>query len=71
MAKLTAARRRTLPSSKFGLPGSRRYPVDTKKRAANAKARSTQQMKKGKLSKASRDKVHARANKVLRRGKKR
>ncbi len=64
MAKLTAARRRKLPSSKFAL-GGRRYPVHDKKHAANAKSRATAQYRKGKLSKASKDKVHARANKVL------
>ena len=68
---MKARTRKRIPASKFGLPGSRRYPVDTKKRAANAKARSTQQMKKGKLSKASRNKVHAKANRVLKKGKRR
>jgi hypothetical protein len=67
---MKARTRKRIPSSKFAL-GGRRYPVDTKKRAANAKARSTQQMKKGKLSKASRNKVHAKANRVLKKGKRR
>jgi hypothetical protein len=67
MAKLTAARRRKLPSSKFALPGSRKYPVDTRARAANAKARSSQAYKKGRISKSTRDRVHGRANKVLKR----
>lgn len=66
---MKASRRKALPKSKFGLPGSRRYPVDTRRRAANAKARSTQQYKKGNLSKSSRDKVHAKANRVLKRKK--
>lgn len=71
MAKLSGKRRKSLPKSSFGLPGSRRYPMPDRKHAANAKARATQQFKKGKLSKASRDKVHAKANRVLKRGKKR
>lgn len=66
MAKLRAARRRKLKPSQFGLPGSRRYPVDTKARARNAKARAAQQVKAGKLSKSSQRKVNAKANRKLR-----
>jgi hypothetical protein len=36
-----------------------------KSHAANAKARATQMYKKGKLSKSGMQKVHAKANKVL------
>lgn len=68
--KLTAKRRKSLPKSKFALPGSRKYPVDTPGRAVNAKARATQQYKKGKLSKSAKDKIHSRANKKLGKGKK-
>lgn len=63
---IKARRRKSLPKSKFGLPGSRRYPVDTKGRAANAKARAAQQVKKGKLSKSSQRKINAKANRKLR-----
>lgn len=66
MAKITAKKRRALPKSKFGLPGSKRYPVDTKARAANAKARATQMYRKGKLSASSRAKINAAANRTLR-----
>jgi hypothetical protein len=69
--KMTAKRRRSLPKSKFGLPGKRKYPMDTRGRAANAKARSTQQYKKGRISKSTRDRIHAKANRVLGRGRKR
>lgn len=65
MAKLTAKKRRKLKKSSFGLPGSRRYPMHDKAHARNAKARATQQYKKGKISKSTRDKIHARANKKL------
>lgn len=65
MAKLTSSRRKSLPDSKFALPGERKYPVDTKARAANAKARATQMVKKGKLSEAQKAKIDAKANKVL------
>ena len=64
---IRAATRRRLPRSKFGLPGSRKYPVDTKARARNAKARATQMVKKGKLSKSSAAKIRRKANARLRR----
>jgi hypothetical protein len=63
--KMTAKRRRSLPKKKFGLPGSRKYPMDTRGRAANAKARATQQYKRGRLSKSARDRIHAKANRIL------
>lgn len=70
MARLTAKRRKKIPKSKFALKGSRKYPVHDKAHASNAKARATQQYRKGKISKSTRDKIHARANKVLKRKKK-
>jgi hypothetical protein len=64
--KLTSRRRRKLPKSKFALPGSRKYPIDTPGRAANAKARATQQYKKGRISASTKARIHAKANRVLR-----
>lgn len=69
MATLTAKRRNALPKSEFALPAERKYPVDTKARAANAKARATQMVEKGKLSESAKKKIDAKANKVLK-GKK-
>lgn len=66
---IKAARRKKLPKSKFGLPGSRKYPIDTPARAANAKARATQMVKKRKLSASSAAKIKARANRVLKRAR--
>lgn len=65
MAVLKAAMRNALPSSTFGLPGSRKYPMPDPSHAANAKARATQQVAKGNLSPASAAKIRAKANKVL------
>lgn len=65
MAKLKAAQRNKLKSSTFGLPGERKYPMPDKSHAANAKARATQMVKKGKLSPASKQKIDAKANKIL------
>jgi len=49
MSKLKASRRNALPKSEFGLPGSRKYPMPDRSHAANAKARATQMVKRGKL----------------------
>ena len=64
MAKLTAASRKRLPNSAFAL-GGRKYPVQDRAHAANAKARATQMYKKGKLSLSSMQKIKAKANRKL------
>lgn len=65
MAKLDAAARKNIPSSKFGLPGSRKYPMPDKAHAANAKARASQQEAKGNISASTKAKIDAKANRVL------
>ena len=65
MAKLNAAARKSEPSSDFGLPGSRKYPMPDQSHAANAKARATQMVAKGKLSSSSAAKIRAKANRIL------
>lgn len=65
MAKLTAAQRKKLPKKKFALPAERKYPVDTKGRAANAKARATQAVDAGRMSKSTESRIDAAANTVL------
>ena len=65
MAKLTTKARKKIPSSKFGLPKQRKYPMEDKSHAANAKSRASQMEKKGKLSESSKEKIFAKANKVL------
>jgi hypothetical protein len=65
MSKLRAAKRNKLPKSSFGLPGSRKYPMPDRSHAANAKARATQMVKRGKLSAASAAKIRAKANRIL------
>jgi hypothetical protein len=69
MGIISAARRKALPSSAFGEPGARKYPMPDKTHAANAKARATQQVKAGNLSPAQKAKIDAKANKVLKKGK--
>jgi hypothetical protein len=65
MAQLKAKTRNALADRVFGLPGSRKYPMPDRAHAANAKARATQMVKRGKLSAASAAKIRAKANKVL------
>ncbi len=70
MAKLSSTQRSKLPKKEFGLPGEKKYPMPDKAHAANAKARATQMENKGKLSESSKEKIDAKANKVLKRSKK-
>jgi hypothetical protein len=65
MAKLTTKKRESLPKKEFGMPGEKKYPMPDKAHAVNAKARATQMEKKGKLSPASKSKIDAKANKIL------
>ncbi len=65
MAKLTTKERKKIPKKEFGLPGEKKYPMPDKAHAANAKARATQMVKKGKLSEANEEKIEKKANKVL------
>lgn len=68
MAKLTSQKRSSLRDKQFALPGKRKYPVFDRSHAVNAKARSTQQFRKGNLSAEQLRAIHARANSALRRG---
>jgi hypothetical protein len=65
MATLSTKARKKLPTSTFGLPAERKYPMPDKSHAVNAKARATQQVKKGKLSPSTAKKIDAKANKVI------
>lgn len=63
--KLTTKARKKIPKSEFGMPGEKKYPMPNKSHAANAKARASQMVKKGKLSEASKAKIDAKANRIL------
>jgi hypothetical protein len=65
MSKLNSEEREELPKGKFALPEERKYPIEDKAHARNAKARAAQQEKAGKLSAADRKKVDAKADRVL------
>ena len=64
MATLTAKARKKIPSSKFALSG-RRYPIENRRHAADAKARATEEVAAGKLSSADAATVRRKANRVL------
>lgn len=65
MAKLSSTQRAKLPKSDFALPAERKYPVNDKSHAQNAKARAQQQFDKGNISKSTLSKIDAKANKKL------
>lgn len=65
MAKLDAAERKEIPSSEFGEPKERKYPMPDRGHAANAKARAKQMLNRGSISKAEYDKICAKADRVL------
>jgi hypothetical protein len=47
---LTEKKRDSLKSSQFGLPEEKKYPMPDKSHARNAKARASQQKKKGTIT---------------------
>lgn len=55
MAVLSSKARKKLPSSTFGLPAERKYPMPD----------ATQQVKAGNLSPSQKAKIDAKANKIL------
>lgn len=69
MAKLTTKQRKALPASSFGLPSEKKYVINDRSHAANAKARATQQVKAGNLTPSQKKQIDAKANAVLK-GKK-
>jgi hypothetical protein len=75
MAELSAERRKNIPKSEKGLPSRHKsagkqgqsgdYPMPDKAHAANAKARASQQVKKGNLSPSQKAQIDRKANKIL------
>ena len=65
MAELTEHKRDAEPKSDFGLPDERKYPMPDKSHARNAKARASQQEKKGNLSSAEKKKIDRKADRIL------
>lgn len=65
MARLTTSNRDRLPKREFGEPGERKYPMPDRSHAANAKARATQAVKAGRMSASERERIDAKADKVM------
>ena len=65
MPTLDEEDRDELKKSQFGLPDERKYPMPDKSHARNAKARASQQVKAGNLSKADEQKIDRKADSVL------
>lgn len=69
MSKLTTKARKALPKSDFAGP-DRSYPVNDKSHARNAKARASQAVNAGRMSKSQEAKIDRKADRVLGNGKK-
>jgi len=65
MGTLTEKKRDNLKDSTFGLPEEHKYPMPDKSHAANAKARASQQVKAGNLTKTEKTKIDRKADKIL------
>lgn len=64
MAKLSTKARKALPKKDFAGPG-KSYPVEDASHAKNAKARASEMVNKGKMSKSEEAKIDAKADKKL------
>ena len=65
MATLDDKQRDKLKDSQFGLPDERKYPMPDESHARNAKARASQQVDAGNLSKADERKIDRKADEIL------
>jgi hypothetical protein len=65
MADLNTDARKKLPKSKFAEPDKRKYPIEDKAHARNAKARASQAQNAGRISKAEEKKIDKKADAVL------
>ncbi len=65
MATMSEKKRDSLKASQYGLPEERKYPMPDASHARNAKARASQQVKKGNLTKAEERKIDRKADKIL------
>jgi hypothetical protein len=75
MTELTPQKRAKLPAKDFGLPEKARsadakkesgnYPMPDKAHARNAKSRAGQQVKEGNLTRAEKERIDRKADKIL------
>ena len=62
MPELTQQSRDALASKDFAEPDKRAYPIEDKAHARNAKARASQAVKAGRMSKAEESRIDAKAD---------
>ena len=65
MAELSTKSRDKLPTKDFAEPNKRAYPIEDKPHARNAKARASQAVKAGRMSKGEAAKIDKKADTVL------
>jgi hypothetical protein len=65
MAELKAKTRDKLPAKDFAEPEKRAYPIEDKAHARNAKARASQAVKAGRMSKGEEGKIDKKADAIL------
>ena len=68
MADLSTKSRNKLPAKDFAEPKQRAYPIEDKLHARNAKARASQAVNAGRMSKAEAAKIGKKADAVLKGG---
>lgn len=69
MSKLDSEQRAKLPNKTFGEPGKKAYPMPDKSHAANAKARASQAVNAGRMSKSEERKIDAKADQVIKKAR--
>jgi len=65
IAELNSRERDKLPAKNFAEPEKRAYPIEDKAHARNAKARASQAVKAGRMSKAEGERIGRKADAVL------
>ena len=65
MVKLDTEAREKIPAKDFAEPEKRAYPVEDAAHARNAKARASQAVKAGRMSKAEEGRIDRKADSVL------
>lgn len=65
MGRLKAAERKKLPDKDFALKKERKYPVEDRSHAANAKSRASEEERKGRLTKSQERTVDRAADRIL------
>ena len=68
MAELKSKTRNQLPARDFAEPDKRAYPIEDKSHARNAKARASQAVEVGRMSKAEGARIAKKADAVLKKG---